>query len=325
MSTRPRDYALCTAALEEAVALVRADPDARTNLSLAELLDELATAYGNIGRFTEAVRTMRAAVDAGLGGVPDSRCRIAELLLWAGRPDEAEPIWAKVRADTPGDVWLYNDAGLAYAAIADHATALAWFTDGLVATLERGDPEGLLPQLVELRRESLAALDQEPDDLQARGVEFDATHRRGSRYRTVPGSTPAASPGSRSPVWSWFPASEYERALTLWPQLTAPDGLAAGGCPHHEYCRSLQFTLAEAARSGQHVIRIAAIRVDSLLAFCSERGLDLSQGGDEYVAALAHNQPEQLIHWPPRHNEACWCGSTTRYRNCCGHMGDLTL
>jgi Flp pilus assembly protein TadD len=71
---------------------------------LPELLDDLAQAYADTGRFDEALLTIREAVDAGLSGQPDSRCRIAEILMRTGRVDEAEAIWTQVRADAPGDV-----------------------------------------------------------------------------------------------------------------------------------------------------------------------------------------------------------------------------
>jgi len=44
---------------------------------------------------------MQAAITAGYTGAPDPRCRLAEILLRAGRADEAHPIFAEVKADTP--------------------------------------------------------------------------------------------------------------------------------------------------------------------------------------------------------------------------------
>jgi tetratricopeptide (TPR) repeat protein len=325
MSARPRDYAACIVALREAVALTRTDPDAEEVFYLPELLDELATAYSESGLVDEALRTMQEAIDAGLGGEPDSRCRIAEILMRAGRVVEAEPIWAQVRAETPGDVWLFNNAGLEYADVGDHATALAWLTDGLRIALDSGDPERLVGQLVDLRRASMDALGVPPDDLQARAVDVDTARQRDADERlrrTLRPPLAASRPPSvvvGPPVWSWFPAGEFDQARDQWPGLTQePDGLAAGGRSHVEYCRALQAKLVQAAESGLPSIRIAPIRVDDLLAWCAERGEDPVQARRGYVTALAQDHPGQLIAWPPGRNDACWCGSTRKYKKCCG-------
>ena len=323
MTARPRDSAAYVAALQDAVALTRTDPAAAEVFYLPELLDELAQAYGDTGRFDDALQTIHQALEAGLSGQPDSRCRIAEILMRAGRVDEAEPIWTQVRADTPDDVWLFNNAGLEYAAVGDHATALAWLTDGMRIALDSGDPERLVDQLIDLRRTSMTQLSLEPDDLQARAADFHATRERDTRQRilrTAAPATGATNPAAvpRPVAWSWFPADEYDQALAQWPTLTEPGAPAAAGRPHAEYCRALQVKLAEAADAGMTSIRIAPIRVDALLAWCAERREDPRDARSGYAAALAQTHPEQLISWPPGRNEPCRCGSARKYKKCCG-------
>src|ERR1700712_5175396 len=73
----------------------------------------------------------------------------------AGRADPAAEVYAQVKADTPDDVWLYNSAGLEYAAAGDPQQALDWFTEGLQLALDTGDPENLVAQLQALRGEQL--------------------------------------------------------------------------------------------------------------------------------------------------------------------------
>ena len=63
-------------------------------------------------------------------------------------------------------MWLYNNAGLEYAAIGEHEIALGWLTNGLELAVRTGDPERLVGQLRALRAESLAALGRQPDRLQ---------------------------------------------------------------------------------------------------------------------------------------------------------------
>ncbi|GAA1637137.1 SEC-C metal-binding domain-containing protein [Actinoplanes couchii] len=324
MAARPRDEGACVAALQEAVALTRTDADAGEVFYLPELLDDLAQAYVGVGRFDEALQTIREAVDAGLAGQPDSRCRIAEILMRAGRVGEAESIWNEVRADTPGDVWLFNNAGLEYAAVGDHVTALAWLTDGMRIALDSGDPERLVPQLIDLRRASMTELGLEADDLQARAVDFHAERERDSRQRILRTAAPAAGTGYRAATgpmlvaWSWFPAEEYAEALARWPELTEAGGVASGGRTHAEYCRAMQVKLAEAADSGATRVSIAPIRVGDFLAWCAERGENPGEARAGYAADFARTRPEQLISWPPGRNEPCWCGSARKYKKCCG-------
>ena len=120
---------------------------------------------------------MQAAIDAGYAGAPDPRCRLAEILLRAGRATEAHPIFDEVKAETPDDVWLYNNAGLEYGAAGDHERAVDWLTEGLELALAAGDPERLVAQMSDLRRESLAALGRDLDELEARADAFLAQPR----------------------------------------------------------------------------------------------------------------------------------------------------
>ncbi len=120
-TVRPTDSARYAAVLERAVRMCGADSEAAEAFDLADLYLELATEYQFLGRWEDALAAADAAVDAGLDMQPDPRCLRAEILMRAGRAAEAEPIWAAVRADTPDDVWLYNNAGLEYAELAIEA------------------------------------------------------------------------------------------------------------------------------------------------------------------------------------------------------------
>ena len=147
-SARPQDPTRLAAALEQAVDACRRWPQATSGVFyLPELLGELAETYERLGRTDDALATMQAAIDAGYAGAPDPRCRLAEILLRAGRAEDAHPIFAEVKADTPADVWLYNNAGLEYGAAGDHERAVAWLTEGLKLAIATGDPERLVAQM----------------------------------------------------------------------------------------------------------------------------------------------------------------------------------
>ena len=212
LGARPRDPAACADVLARAAFACRTDPAAAKRWVEAELLDELVDCYEALGRYDEAITVMSRALQAGWSGQPDGRCRIAELLMRDGRVEQATEIWEQVKADTPDDVWLYNNAGLEYADIDDHDTALTWVTQGLQLAMATGVPEDLVDQLAELRAESLSELGLPNDDeLQQQAASFlvaPATPQRpartGSRQLT-------AGPADRDPPPALFgqPSSEW--------------------------------------------------------------------------------------------------------------------
>lgn len=246
LDARPRDPAACADVLERAVFACRTDPVAAETWVEAELLDELVDCYEALGRVDEAITVMRRALQVGWAGEPDGRCRIAELLMRDGRVQQATEIWQQVRADTPDDVYLYNNAGLEYAAIEDHETALTWLTPGLQLAMATGDPEGLVEQLADQRAESLSELGRRGDHLQ-RAAEVFLANPPPPPVRRYPASAyPAMVPAGwpragsavpaagRSPItrdtphrsaqppvaFAWFPAADYPEAVRRWPDLT---------------------------------------------------------------------------------------------------------
>ena len=338
-SARPQDPARLAAALEQAVDACRRSPGAASDVFyLPELLGELAETYERLDRSDDALATMRAAIDAGYTGAPDPRCRLAEILLRAGRATEAHPIFDEVKAETPDDVWLYNNAGLEYGAAGDHERAVAWLTEGLELALATGDPERLVAQMSDLRRESLAALGRDLDELEARADAFLAQPQppkpawqpeqlpgllaaldpaQGSALAPRAGVPAAKSSGARMMLaLSWFPRDEFAAALDAWPQLADDWGTA----DHTEYNRRLQRHLSEMP-AVHGPICIAPIHIDRLRSWCSRTGNDPASGSarSSYPAELARSASDELIAWPPARNAPCWCRSGRKYKQCCGH------
>ena len=225
-------------------------------------------------------------------------------------PTEAHPIFAEVKAETPDDVWLYNNAGLEYGAAGDHERAVAWLTEGLELALATGDPERLVAQMSDLRRESLAALGRQLDELEARADEFLAQPQppkpawqpqratgRARRSAMPPRARPSHPqlPSRRRSeqrqdrvllALGWFPprgvrcsARGLARSLpTTW-----------GTADHTEYNRRLQRHLAEMPPTSIGPTLIAPIRLDRLRSWCSRTGNDPASGSarSSYAAELA--------------------------------------
>lgn len=342
-SQKPPDYAGAAWWIKKALS----HPRASVELDLPELFMELSECYAQMGDFDKAIDAVRQAIDAGLAMVPDPRTEIADLLLQAGRTVEAHALYEQIKADTPDDVWLYNNAGLAYQCAGDHERALEWLTQGLELALKTGDPELLVDQLWDLRRESLQALGRDPDELQARAQVFLASHASaghagptGASSAGLSGSeafsnaaegseadlleetrlwaSPAPGPpknGLPRMVVAWLPRKDFEAALQAWPSYKEEwerDG-------YEGYCRFVQRFLLKFACRGHKPV-LAPVRIDAYNQWCALAGLEPEspQARSRYAAELAREGV--TVPWPPGRNDPCWCGSGLKYKKCCGRI-----
>ena len=316
------DYDQAARLLDE----LAAAPGAGKLWDMAALYSELADAYAGAGRLEEAIVAKQRALQAGLRSVPDGRADIAEYLLRLGRREEADQLFATLAEEYPDDVWLYNNAGMAYQAAGDHEVALRWLTRGLELALATGDPEGLVAQLSDLRRESLAALGRPHDELEKRADAFLEEHdrldypdhldRHALAEHQEPGEAlpPLVSDRQRvQPAVAWFPPGELEAALDRWPQWReAPEKRS-----YEAHRRAVQNALVRLNGLGQNPA-LAPIKVDELVEWARREGRDPSR--PESVAAYAALIAAQgrAVPWPPGRNEPCWCGSGRKYKKCCG-------
>jgi len=179
------EEALKQGKLDEARSIVDAlalEPDTG-GLWVPECYADLAKAFDLRGEHDDAIAAMGRAIEHGWSGRPDPRSDIAEFHLRAGRVDEAAHLWAELKALDPDDVWLYNAAGLSYSEVGDHELAVQWLGEGIELAIRTHDPEGIVPQLSEVRRRSLAALGRAPDDLEQQAEEFALAWRDRSSDR----------------------------------------------------------------------------------------------------------------------------------------------
>jgi hypothetical protein len=329
---RPGDSQAVVEALWEAVEAAREQPGNQVLAPLAELLGDLAEEYQAQGRIDEALAVMREAIEAGYRGQPDPQCRIAEILMTGGREGQARPIWVAMAEKYPGDVWVFNNAGLEYQAIGDHETALDWLTRALRIAVRTGDPERLLGQLHSLRAESLQALGRSEDELQSRAQAYmngGAPVRPGQLPAALRPTTPdgpagnhAAGPPSGAPApgvvaFAWFPETEFIRAVERWPHLADRWGQDS----FTGYCAATERHVAAAvAGTGGCGVVIAPVEIGRFLDWCRTEGKDPGSGDARagYAAVLARTDPGSVVSWPPGRNEACWCRSGRKYKKCCG-------
>lgn len=325
-TAEPRDNQRFVTALEQAVQACGTDKRAAKHFELGELYLYLSEEYQALDRYDDALVAADQAVEAGLELTPDARCLRAEILMRTGRIAEAEPIWAAVLADTPDDVWLYNNAGLEYAETGDHVTALDWLTKGLQLALATGDPEGAADQLYELRQESLEHLGESADELQQQAEEFlDALEQDHPEW-PMPAEDSPIDPFDKM-VLAWLPAGDYDDALAAWPEFAATELMAgsAGPLPHSTYCVALQQRLEELSEAGFPTLVIAPLSVAAFTAWCAEadRDPDSAESRIGYAEHLAITDAASLISWPPGRNDPCWCGSGRKYKKCCAAPGAM--
>jgi hypothetical protein len=123
-------------------------------------------------------RLLDAAIAAGDRGVPHPRASVGEVLLQAGRKEEADVLFADLSRQCPGDIWLRNAAGFSYASVGDYAAALSWLDEGVRMALADGDAEGILAQLEEERSRCRAALGLAHDEVSAQVAKFQSQSER---------------------------------------------------------------------------------------------------------------------------------------------------
>ncbi len=319
--------------LRRAVDACEADPEAAAYLDVLELHSELAETYDGLGMVEDALRHADALVEHGYRSEPDPRCRRAEILTRHDRLDEAAEIWNAVAADTPDDVWLYNNAGLEYGAIGEHELALPWLTRALEIAVGTGDPERILDQLRDLRAESLARLGRDSDALQTATPAPRATARwensskqqlgRQIDHGAVPN---AQSSAPRRVALAWLPADEYAEWPQRWPDLAdSPLLHDEDGEPvtHEVYCRRMEGRLRNHSEAGMPRLSVVPVRSAEFSSWVAENAPDEpnpSRLRAQY-AAEAGQEPSRLVAWPPPRNEPCWCGSGRKYKKCCGAPG----
>lgn len=113
-------------------------------------------------------------------------------------------------------------------------------------------------------------------------------------------------------VWAlaWFPKDEWAKAIVVWPELlsTMPEDHAA-------YCLQIESHLRASAAAEPGSPDVAPLSVDELIAEYGDEAGELRSRGT-MGANIARSGG--AISWPPSRNDACWCQSGRKYKNCCG-------
>lgn len=307
-------------------------PCAVHEMDMAEVWDELHSVLRQLEEYDEAIEAKEVAIDAGYRSFPHPRTDIAEILLLAGRVDDAEATFREIEAADPDDVWLANAASLAYEEIDDLESAERWARRGIETAERAGDPDGIAPQLLETVERVRAALDLDDDpDLadrvaalpRAKHRPFHVPEPEPLQPCTYCDFDPAGPPARLEPqpakqlgllTIAWFPADEWEKANARWPSFREEEY-----ADHGEYSRSKEARLKFLARETPGMrLGVAPIEVAAIEAYAQEKDLDVSESSTRAAFAAELARTGQEIPWPPARNQPCWCGSARKYKRCCG-------
>jgi tetratricopeptide (TPR) repeat protein len=290
------------ATYESADALVEAEEaldqiaamESPADLPLGDYYDGLAEVAAEEGDFSLAVRAQRRAIEHGCELPELAWDMLAWYLLKAGDRDEGEKVFARLRAERTGDPQIVSILANARMDSGDGQGALEAYDEALELAKRTGD----IVWIDQLRGERQYCRYEH-------GLPPDEDDRLAERANP---SYPKATHYSVA----WFPRDEIDAALVRWPSLADdlndPDA----------YCRTIEARLRDVRNEAGRQPAIAPLRVEQLVEFAEEHGIDPNSGAARSRLAAELGAVGESVPWPPGRNEPCWCGSGCKYKRCCG-------
>ncbi|MGX7671684.1 SEC-C metal-binding domain-containing protein [Plantactinospora sp. DSM 117369] len=314
------------AELAEAVEQGRlADPaDAGRALTLAAEIAETRAKLDAAQRYADrAVGAYRDSTEPDAGF---ARALHARILFRAGRADEALAELTALRPllDSQPDAAAYLSAALDVGGRTDLAEQ--WLTEAVETALRnRTTPaEGPAEDTTD------ATVTAEPTVQEASGLlffllqqrhrvrrELDLPHDQNDNladrlenelFRSA--TTAAAEPGPEARLF--LPQDEFDALLSRWPELA--EAVGRNWAEHRAGVQRELVRLTDLGRVGLGPLRGST---EGLAGYAARTGAaptdESARSG--YAAELAERGGQ--LPWPPERNEACWCGSGSKYKKCC--------
>lgn len=243
------------------------------------------------GRYAEAIEALgRLGEQSG----EDVRWHIAWMHTRARDLEAARTIWDTLRAERPQDPGVPYLEGAALAEDGHFSEALGPMGEALALGLEVQSDPTLLRRVAEERLTALSEAGARPEDVDHRAREVL---------------------GRSAPAVPWFAEDQFELARGKWAAAlpASDDGYAA-------YCAELDRSLRHGGQSAGRNPVLVAIAVDETEAFAAGKSWqpEWPVTHDQVAAHAVASEPERSVTWPPGRNDACWCGSGSKYKRCCG-------
>lgn len=287
----------------------------------AEIIFELAAELERAGRSEAALEWLRRLVDD--GGVDGALARVemASIHYAAGRADLADAELSEITKARLGDATPYLSAGELLAERGEDEAAARWFTMAAARLTEeeraaaRGEHGwmtlgyGILWQ----RRQARERLGLVPDELDAGLVEPP-----GARKSYFPSLEEARADAGiavarliRILVW---PKAEFALAQQRWP------GLLDATVSFEQYRAQTEAQMREMA-AGCRTVALVEARVPAMQAYAERVGGSVADSDVRSGYLDDQARHGKVVAWPPGRNAPCWCGSSAKYKKCCGRPG----
>ncbi|MCX4093795.1 SEC-C metal-binding domain-containing protein [Nocardia sp. alder85J] len=277
-----------------------------------EILLEAAVQWWHAADHDRAIELLRQGIDLGGEDAGNARVTLAEILFDLDRDADANAQLDALRQDRINSAAPYHMAAELLEERGDLQQALTWFN---IATSRLSDDEmaerdtelGFLSYASHVlagRRRVRRALELPPDDLD------DSVASLADRADEFTRTAIPPKPPREMRVLFW-PRPEIPSAHQTWPQLVETVDADATIAEREKANRDL-------AESGVPRITMVPLTVAKLLDYTTRTGSDPTDS-DTRLACINEIIAEgHAIGWPPPRNTPCWCGSTTKYKKCCG-------
>ena len=286
-----------------------------------EILLEAGDAWHRAGHPQRAIELLAEAVALGGENGGNARVGLAEVLFGLGQDEEARAQLEALRAARPMSPVPWHMAAELLEHRGELDQALIWFT----AAVSRLSDEEMASRhlwfsyansLLAGRRRVRRALGQPADDLDDSvaevnpfTVDLDSVLPTGTPQETAP-----LSGGTRLPrevrILFW-PRDEIPRAHRRWPQLVQHTDSEA-------IIRDREADNRALSDAGTPRISMVPLTVARLTEFATRTGADPADGRTRRECMAEILAEGGAIAWPPARNAPCWCGSTAKYKKCCG-------
>ncbi|XVS65911.1 tetratricopeptide repeat protein [Actinosynnema sp. CA-299493] len=278
----------------------------------AQILIEAAEEWREAGDHDRAVALLDQVIAEGGEEAGEARVALADLLFDLDRVEEARAQLDTLRRERPPSASPYHLAAELLEARGALEEALTWFTMAASRLTEeelaqRDGEFGFVSHANNLlvgRRRVRQALAMPPDELDE-SVESLEEHAEEFARALTP---PAAPKEVRVLFW---PRDEIAHAHATWPQLVQHADVDLVMAEREAANRELAETVP--AR-----ISMVPLTVARISEFAARTGGDPAEEQTRRACLNEIVEEGGTVAWPPARNERCWCGSTLKYKKCCG-------
>jgi tetratricopeptide (TPR) repeat protein len=283
-----------------------------------EILLEAACQWERAGEVDQAIALLREVLTLGGEDAQFAHCELAGLYFRTGADSVARQHLQALEQTQPLGQGPVTMAAELLEERGEYEAALAWF-DRAVELLDPDElPEpGAMPSLAggTLRgRQRCRTMLGLPVDEWDRLADIAEDNRRKFSKRldrfAAAGQAPAASGAAAVEMLVWQRA-ELQVATQYWPAVFAAD-------VENHHAEVEQRLRGLSAQRDVASISLILGSADGFAGYLTETGADPAEESVRLAYAQRAKGQGLVTSWPPGRNQACWCGSRSKYKKCCG-------